>query len=274
MKIPGFVYFRKDAVPTYNLRRPADAKTYLREEMHFETKSKGLPSMLNIYPPHWAPYNAIQYSFLESKFKSKKAKAIAKSNVSDLKNIDVSDMSGVKDKEEAKRIGVYLGHFNDLVEEAGKGVKEVSDEIQEPINRKRRLIKKLSSSDNLNLAISLSSGGGTLGLGIISGVTDLKLQTGVDYSSLGVATLGLSSIGVALKAPTAFSWVAEKVISYQIDRLENKRRVEENKIFEGLLEDVSGTFKECLPQYVKKPKEVKGIEILVIPPEIEPQIQT
>jgi len=268
MKIPSFVYFRKDAAPPYDLRRPDDAKRYLKEEKHFKINSKDLPPILNIYPPHWAPYNAMQYSIFYSKFEPERRKINAKSNINDLKNIDVGKLRGVKDKEEAKNIQVYLGHFNNLVEQAGKSVKEVSDGLQEPINRKKRIIKKLISSDILNFTISFGSDAGTLGLGIYSGVSS---------SALGVTTLGLSSISVALKAPSVFSWVSERVISYQIDRLEDKRRVEENKIFGGLLKDTASTFKECLPHYVKghkeKKTEVKKMGAIMIPLETEAPIQ-
>jgi len=277
MKIPSFVYFRKDTVPTYDLRRPDEAKRYLKEEKHFKIDSKDLPPILRFYPPHWAPFNATQYSIFYSKFEPEKRKINAKSNINHLKNIDVGELKGVKDKDEANNIQVYLGHFNDLVEQAGEKIAKISDNIQEPINNKRKQMKNLKSSHKLNLSISFGSGATTLGLGIYSGITNLKLQTGIDYSPIGVAALGLFSIGVAVKASDGFSWAVDKVISYQIDRLENKRRVEENKIFEGLLKDTASTFEECLPHYAKgykeKKTEGKGIEIIMIPPETESRIQ-
>ena len=269
--------FSKDTAPTYDLRRPTEAKKYLKEAKDFELRKADIPPVIRLYPPHWSPFIAGQYSIINSKLEPENRKNNIRRNIADLKRSIDEKPRGVKSSEEAKNIGIYLTHLQNLTEDVGRDIAKISDEINGSIENKRKQLKKLKSSGKLNLSVSFGSGATTLGLGILSGLAELELQTGVN---VGVAILGLSSIGVTLKSFDGIAYVADKAVSYQTNKLKNKLEMRENKIYEGLLSDVAGTFDECLPYYVKRHKEKKHksesepkLEIIVIPPsEIKVQV--
>ncbi len=207
------------------------AREFLKKEAKFEVEREKLSFELLGFTPEWSPFYAKHYEVLNSKIEKRKYRS----------RLHIKRLEEVIERQKDPLSKSYLEEFNNVVFDAGRDMAENNFLIER--EKKKKLSNLKGSRKVVDILFKAAS----------------AFTTGeITYFHFG----HLPSLGTAIISIYVFDEIQKKWNSYQINKLEEKRKsFVEKRIKEAIL-DTAEIFKEHFP-YAVKGLESSALEILV-----------